>query len=198
LSESISINDIVNMITRLCKTCVITIIGSMGSGKSTLAFLLSYYLLYKKYLHEKAFMRKIEVSQIDFRNVEQYFETPNPSKINVFILEDASFLLTSRSKNTLALMNTICRVRHITRSDYNYIFVITHYSRAISPFLRASNVVFLTSISPAEINTLKELFSMGSLLDFLDYKLEHTDRYIYLVRLGAHEYIVDFTLSEKN
>jgi hypothetical protein len=127
------------------------------------------------------------------------FKTHYPCDVNIFILDDTSFLLNSRSLKTLSLLNAITRIRHITKTDYNYVFVIAHYSRSIAPFLRSAPTVFLTSIYPAEVMSLKELFRLSTLYDYMEdymFMLQQCRR-LYLVRILVYEEKIDFTLSEK-
>jgi hypothetical protein len=116
--------------------------------------------------------------------------------INILIFDDLSFILSGRNKQVNNFLNLITRIAHITQSDFNYIFFIGHYSKSISPFLRASNSVVLTSISHPEIGGLKELFTLSSLYDYLDYYTANPNRYIYLIKYHTYERIVDFTMID--
>jgi hypothetical protein len=203
--EFITIDSFIDTFIRLNpKTCLTVIIGQMGSGKTTLAWFLAMNI-FKYYYHDNKTVNIKEINVYrDFylnknTDVEGLFKTHYPYDINIYILDDTSFLLNTRSLRTLSLLNAITRIRHITKTDYNYIFVIAHYSRSIAPFLRSAPTVFLTSIYPAEVPTLKELFRLSTLYDYLEdymYILQHNRR-LYLVRVLAYEEKIDFTLSEK-
>jgi len=185
------------------KTTIVSILGQIGSGKTTLAWFLAMNI-FKYYYHDgkTVNIREINVYNDYYLNknldsVDSLFKTHYPCDVNIYILDDTSFLLNSRSLKTLSLLNTITRIRHITKTNYNYIFVIAHYSRSISPFLRSSPSVFLTSIYPAEIPSLKELFRLSTLYDYMEDYMLHPGRHIYIVRILAYEEKIDFTLSEE-
>jgi hypothetical protein len=194
LYETLTVESFIDTFIKLNpKTCVISIIGQMGTGKTTLAWFLAMNILKYYYRDNKIVnIKEINVYRDFYMNknltsVDELFKTPCNCDVNVYILDDTSFLLNSRSVKTLSLLNAITRVRHITGTDYNYIFVIAHYSRSISPFLRSSPSVFLTSIYPAEINSLKELFRLSTLYDYLEDYMLNPHRYLYLARIRFYE-----------
>lgn len=172
------------------------VLGKMGTGKTTFVKLFAEYIR-EYYRREHNVETAIMVfSGEDVFNLTEVEETLryDSSAVNVIILDDMSFILQSRTREVRALFNILTRVRHITESDYNYIFVVAHYSRSIAPFARGANLIVLTSISHPEIEGLKELFTLSSLYDYLEYVETHPRRYIYLIRYGVKELIVDFTL----
>jgi hypothetical protein len=174
------------------KTCTIAILGKMRTGKTTFALKLANFIkqYYKKY--ETSILFFTPQSLEDIESLE--FEIKhNANYVNVLIFDDLSFVISGYNNLVRNFLNLVARIAHITLSDYNYIFFIGHYSRAISPFLRASNVVVLTSISHPEISALKELFTLGSLYDYLEYYSMYPKRYIYLIKYHVYERIVDFT-----
>jgi hypothetical protein len=178
-------------------TATVSIIGKMRSGKTTFAKLFAeyienyyesqgdsvYYMIYSPDVLEDIELLEIELNTLS-------------KDINIIIFDDLSFIVSGRNRHVNNFLNLITRIAHITQSDYNYIFFIGHYSRSISPFLRSSNCVVLTSISHPEIASLKELFTLSSLYDYLDYYTENPHRYIYLIKYHVYERIVDFTLED--
>jgi len=175
-------------------TATISIIGKMRSGKTTFARLFAEYIAnhYRRegdsiYLgvFDPESLKDISTLELEIFDKSQ--------DINILIFDDLSFIASGRNKLVNNFLNLITRIAHITHSDYNYIFFIGHYSKSISPFLRASNCVVLTSISHPEIRGLKELFTLSSLYDYLDYYSENPHRYIYLIRYHTIERIIDFT-----
>jgi hypothetical protein len=193
LSESISIRELFRDIIEYSpSTSTIAIIGKMRTGKTTLAFKLAYFI--------KQYYKKLDTSiqvytpdQLEDISKLEYEIRKNANYVNVLIFDDLSFVVSGYNRLVRNFMNLITRIAHITYSNINYIVFIGHYSRAISPFLRSSNVVFLTSISHPEIEALKELFTLSSLYDYLYYYEKHPKHYIYLVRYHTIERIVDLT-----
>lgn len=177
-------------------TSTVAIIGRMRSGKTTFARLFSEYIR-KQYeakgytvyygLFNPSYIERVE-------ELEQRI-AQNSQDINILIFDDLSFKLSGNSKFSRDFFNMITRIAHITQSDYNIVFFIGHYSRAIAPFLRASNIVVLTSITHPEIQGLKELFTLSSLYDYLYYYENNPRRYIYLIRYHTFERIIDFTIE---
>jgi hypothetical protein len=181
----------------LPSTSTISIIGRMRSGKTTFAKLFGEYIsnYYERQgdtvfymIYSPEALENIELLEIELNTLSK--------DVNIIIFDDLSFIVSGRNKQINNFLNLITRIAHITNSDYNYIFFIGHYSRAISPFLRASNCVVLTSISHPEISSLKELFTLSSLYDYLDYYTENPRRYVYLIKYHTYERIVDFTLDD--
>ena len=186
--------DILNTIPT---TSTIAIIGKMRSGKTTFAY------LFANYIRDYYASRNYTVCSLVFnpgdlenpREIESKISI-NSRDVNIIVFDDLSFIISGYNKLVRNFLNLITRIAHVTLSDYNYVFFIGHYSRAISPFLRASNVVVLTSISHPEISALKELFTLSSLYDYLDYYSENPKRYIYLVKYHVYERIIDFTIEK--
>ena len=178
-------------------TSTISIIGRMRSGKTTFAQLFANYI--KEYYERQGdtvfyMMYQPEaLEDLELLETEIHYLSRD---INVLVFDDLSFIVHGQSKIVKNFLNLITRIAHITGSDYNYIFFIGHYSRAISPFLRASNCVVLTSISHPEIQSLKELFTLSSLYDYLYYYEIYPKRFIYLIKYHVYERIVDFTLED--
>ena len=177
-------------------TSTVSVIGKMRSGKTTFAtmfadFIRDYYerqgdtVFYAVYNPDM--LEDLELLEMEIRYLSR--------DINILIFDDLSFVVQGQSKIVKNFLNLITRIAHITGSDYNYIFFIGHYSRAISPFLRASNCIVLTSISHPEISSLKELFTLSSLYDYLYYYEIYPKRYIFLIRYHVYERIIDFTVD---
>jgi len=177
-------------------TSTVSVIGKMRSGKTTFAtmfadFIRDYYerqgdtVFYAVYNPDM--LEDLELLEMEIRYLSR--------DINILIFDDLSFVVQGQSKVVKNFLNLIARIAHITSSDYNYIFFIGHYSRAISPFLRASNCIVLTSISHPEISSLKELFTLSSLYDYLYYYEIYPKRYIFLIRYHVYERIIDFTIE---
>jgi len=194
---SVSIKTLFNEILEsIPTTSTIMVIGRMRSGKTTFAKMFSDYI--EEYYKNRGYNVLYAVftpSMIDdLAFIEQYI-TDNSQDINILIFDDLSFKFSGNTRISREFFNMITRIAHITNSDYNFVFFIGHYSRAISPFLRASNVVVLTSITHPEIASLKELFTLSSLYDFLYYHELYPKRYIYLLRYHTFERIIDFTIE---
>jgi hypothetical protein len=178
-------------------TSTTAIIGKMRTGKTTFAGLFAGYIVdYYESQGDTVYFDIFPPDKLaDLKYLELEINTLSKD-VNVLIFDDLSFIVSGRNKHVNNFLNLITRIAHITFSDYNYIFFIGHYSKSISPFLRASNCVILTSISHPEINSLKELFTLGSLYDYLDYYTENPNRYIYLIKYHVYERIIDFTLED--
>ena len=185
--------DILNSIP---ETSTISIIGKMRTGKTTFALNFADYI--RRHYNDMNYSTSLMVfSPEDLENVDLIEKKiiSNSRDINIMIFDDLSYIISGYNKLVRNFLNLITRIAHVTLSDYNYIFFIGHYSRAISPFLRSSNVVVLTSISHPEISALKELFTLGSLYDYLEYYSMYPKRYIYLLRYHTYERIIDFTVN---
>jgi hypothetical protein len=195
--SGIKVEELFNEITQyIPSTSTITIIGRMRSGKSTFARLYSEYLK-KRYESQgyTVYYTLFDPQMIDrIEELEQWIRD-NSQDVNILIFDDLSFKFAGNSKFSRDFFNMITRIAHITLSDYNYVFFIGHYSRSISPFLRASNVNVLTSITHPEISGLKELFTLSSLYDFLYYHETNPKRFIFLIRYHTFERIIDFTID---
>lgn len=178
-------------------TATIAIIGKMRTGKTTFATLFANHI--KNHYEKQGDTVYLDVfAPTDLANLESLeSRLRNQSKdVNVLIFDDLSFIAAGRNKFVNNFLNIITRIAHITQSDYNYIFFIGHYTTALSPFLRAANSVVLTSISHPEIPALKELFTLSSLYDYLEYHTQYPNRYIYLIKYHVHERIIDFTIED--
>ena len=177
-------------------TCTISIIGRMRSGKTTFSRLFADYIA-KRYERQGYTIYRVEFDPNMINNLEELEEMirAGSQDVNIITFDDLSFKVTGNSKFSREFFNMITRIAHITLSDYNYIFFIGHYSKAIAPFLRASNVVVLTSITHPEIPGLKELFTLSSLYDYLYYYENNPKRFIFLLRYHTYERIIDFTIE---
>lgn len=178
-------------------TSTIAIIGKMRTGKSTFANLFGKYIIdYYTGQGDSVYFDVFYPADLEDLNSLESRLRSQSKDVNVLVFDDLSFIVSGRNKFVNNFLNVITRIAHITQSDYNYIFFIAHYTRALSPFLRSANCVVLTSISHSEISALKELFTLSSLYDYLDYYTEYPNRYIYLIKYHVHERIVDFTLED--
>jgi len=178
-------------------TSTVSVIGRMRTGKSTFSKLFALFI--RRYYESQGDDVYLDIISpdvlLDIELLEDMIRSAS-SDVNILIFDDLSFLVSGRSKAVNNFLNLITRIAHITNSDFNYIFFIGHYSKSISPFLRASNVVVLTSITHPEIGGLKELFTLGSLYDYLYYYTLYPKRYIYLIRYHTIERIIDFTQEQ--
>jgi len=178
-------------------TSTIAIIGKMRTGKSTFANLFANYIIdYYKNQGDSVYFDIFNPEELDDLEMLEFKLNTLSKDVNVLIFDDLSFVVSGRNKHVNNFLNIITRIAHITNSDYNYIFFIGHYSKSISPFLRSANCVVLTSISHPEIAGLKELFTLSSLYDYLDYYTDNVNRYIYLIKYHVYERIIDFTVEE--
>jgi len=178
-------------------TSTIAIIGKMRTGKTTFSVLFAEYIAnHYKEMGDSVYYKLYDPDRLKDLDLLEYELITKSEDINILIFDDLSFIISGRSKIVNNFLNLISRIAHITQSDYNYIFFIGHYSRSISPFLRSANSVVLTSISHPEVNSLKELFTLSSLYDYLYYYSEYPHRYIYLIKYHTYERIIDFTLSD--
>ena len=181
----------------LPSTSATVVIGKMRTGKTTFANLFARFIIgYYVAQGDSVYFDVFSPSDLqDLVSLESRLRSQSRD-VNVLVFDDLSFVVSGRNRLVNNFLNIITRIAHITQSDYNYVFFIAHYSRALSPFLRAANCVVLTSISHPEIPALKELFTLSSLYDYLDYYTLHPGRYIYLIKYHVHERIVDFTLED--
>jgi hypothetical protein len=194
---SLNIKTLFNeIIENIPTTATVAVLGRMRSGKTTFSKLFADHIEdYYKAQGYSVFYFVFTPSIIDnISTLTRYIEE-NSQDVNILIFDDLSFKLSGNTRQAREFFNMITRIAHITLSDFNYIFFIGHYSRAISPFLRASNVVVLTSITHPEIAGLKELFTLSSLYDFLYYHEIYPRRYIFLIRYHVFERIIDFTIE---
>jgi energy-coupling factor transporter ATP-binding protein EcfA2 len=185
-----------DIVETIPSTSTIAVIGRMRTGKSTFAHSFAKFII--DYYSSRKYTTSLQVfNPSDLENVERLENVimSNSKDVNILIFDDLSFIVSGYNKLVRNFLNLITRIAHITYSDINYIFFIGHYSRAISPFLRASNVVVLTSISHPEIGGLKELFTLSSLYDYLYYYSQNPKRYIYLIKYHVYERIVDLTIE---
>jgi hypothetical protein len=196
--EGPSVNELFReMLEYMPSTSTISVIGRMRTGKSTFSKLFGLYI--RRHYESQGDDVYLDIIRpdllLDIESLEDMIRSAS-SDVNILIFDDLSFLVSGRSKAVNNFLNFLTRIAHITFSDYNYIFFIGHYSKSISPFLRASNVVVLTSISHPEISSLKELFTLGSLYDYLYYYTLYPKRFIYLLRYHTIERIIDFTQDQ--
>jgi hypothetical protein len=177
-------------------TSTISVIGKMRTGKTTFATAFASYI--REHYERQgdtvfyAIYNPEMLEDLEFLEMEIYYLSKD---INILIFDDLSFIVQGQGRLVKNFLNLITRIAHVTESDYNYVFFIGHYNRAISPFLRASNCIVLTSISHPEISSLKELFTLSSLYDYLYYYEIYPKRYIYLIKYHVYERIVDFTIE---
>jgi hypothetical protein len=178
-------------------TCTVSVIGRMRSGKTTFSRLFADYIA-RHYEGKGYTVYRVEFDPNVINNLDELEQMirDNSQDVNIIIFDDLSFKLTGNTKFSRDFFNMITRIAHITLSDYNYVFFIGHYSKAIAPFLRASNVVALTSITHPEIPALKELFTLSSLYDYLYYYENNPKRFIFLLRYHTYERIIDFTIEK--
>ena len=171
----------------------------MRSGKTTFALNFANFIMkYYNDMHYSTSLLIFEPSDLEDVDLIEKRIINNSRDVNILIFDDLSFIVSGYNKFVRNFLNLITRIAHVTLSDINYIFFIGHYSRAISPFLRSSNVVVLTSISHPEIASLKELFTLSSLYDYLYYYSQNPRKFIYLIKYHTHERIMDFTVNKSN
>ena len=186
-----------DIIETIPSTSTIAVIGKMRTGKTTFALNFADYIRrYYNDMHYSTSLMRFSPEELENVDLIEKRIVSNSRDINILIFDDLSYIISGYNKLVRNFLNLITRIAHVTVSDINYIFFIGHYSRAISPFLRSSNVVVLTSISHPEISALKELFTLSSLYDYLDYYAENPHRYIYLLKYHVYERIIDFTVEK--
>jgi hypothetical protein len=134
---------------------IITTIGKMQSGKTTFSLHLGsifeewgYYCIYVN---------------SDFEEIVPYlhdFEFP------VYLLfDDISFYFTSFQKS-IPFQKFIARIYHFLKNKVIINFVL-HYSKAILPFLRLSDCIFLLSLTtPEELDALTKFFFPNDLWNY--------------------------------
>lgn len=169
----------------------ITITGFMGSGKTTLAQTISYY--FAELTKEPRTYRTVggKALQVIDKLSPKY---PKANRYLIIIFDDISYLLDSRSKQGKEALNKLFQIRHLTKKNAIAIFN-THYSRSTAPFIRATPVRILTSLTEAEIDAYRQqyLFTTSALWDYLYYLQKHPDRFIILVNAWGREKIIDIT-----
>lgn len=172
------------------------IIGSMSSGKTTLALTLAS-LFKRMHQNSECYITDVENMDIVISNLS------NLQKKNIAIIfDDVSLVIHRYSKE----LRRIFTIRHpsgdpLTALDKNIFLLFNcHYVRSIAPFLRASPLRILTSISEAEIRAYANeyLFTVSSLWDYLYYVRKYPERFISLFSVRGSEHVVDVTNVTRN
>jgi hypothetical protein len=131
------------------------ILGKMQSGKTTLA-------LYLASLYEKLGYQTIYLDGFFEENLPYLYDFDFPVNL---VFDDISFWFT-HFQQARAFLRYIAKVYHLIGNKVIVNFVI-HYSKAILPFLRIADSIFLTSLTTfEEYHALKKLFNTNYLLDF--------------------------------
>jgi len=81
------------------------------------------------------------------------------------IFDDISFYFTSFQKS-IPFMKYIAKIYHFVKNKLIINFVL-HYSKAILPFLRIADCIFLTSLTtPEELQAMEKFFFKDKLWDY--------------------------------
>jgi hypothetical protein len=166
------------------------IIGSIASGKTTLALTLSS--LFTKMFRDSRCYITTDLSYLDPNSINSL-----EGKYVAIVFDDVSNKIKRFSEHLTKLYS----IRHAENSPIKVInknvFMLfnCHYMRSIAPFLRATPLRILTSISESEIKAYSSeyLFTVSSLWDYLYYYYKYEDRYIILVSVRGKERIIDVT-----
>ena len=153
------------MLTYLDRTgfCGCLFIGMSGTGKTTMAKM----FLHK--IHEKKPQMVIHhYSRDDIQQMSKHIENLQQGLDHCLFYDDASFSLEKLRKDEInAIAQNLTYIRHQTKGKV-LVFLIIHYSKAISRFFRNVPFAFLTSISQEEVLSFQDVWPHGR-YKFRDY-----------------------------
>lgn len=143
--------------------CGCLFIGMSGTGKSTMAKM----FLHK--IHEKKPQMVLHHYQRDdIQQMSKHIESLQQGLDHALIYDDASFSLEKLKKEQInAIAQNLTYIRHQTKGKV-LVFLIIHYSKAISRFFRNVPFAFLTSISQEEVLSFQDVWPHGR-YKFRDY-----------------------------
>lgn len=136
-------------------------IGKQGSGKTELMRTLSHLIAHKfaKLHYNISFFGKEEL--LDFENTINKLTPTN----QIIILDDIAFLKASASTQKMDQVQQILGyIRHLPGGKDVRIILMKaiQYSKSIPPFLRQSDMTFLSTVDDSEIKNLLDLFGKHS------------------------------------
>ncbi|NIQ14298.1 MAG: hypothetical protein GTO02_07810 [Candidatus Dadabacteria bacterium] len=143
--------------------CGCLFIGMSGTGKSTMAKM----FLHK--IHEKKPQMVIHhYERDDIQNMSKHIEGLQQGLDHALLYDDASFSLEKLKKEDVnAIAQNLTYIRHQTKGKV-LVFLVIHYSKAISRFFRNVPFAFLTSISMEEVHSFQDVWPHGR-YKFRDY-----------------------------
>lgn len=153
-----SVREIVRMVQSL-DVVKINVIGQPGSGKTTFALALSCLI---HQISEKEFKVPFAVKHFSKDELLEFEKTlSNLEAVNwILIFDDVSFLNSIVSKHKIEeLKQRFTEIRHIKRDgievDVKIITIfITHYTLAMTKYLRQSQFAYYTSIGSSEFENM--------------------------------------------
>jgi len=136
--------------------CGCLFIGMSGTGKSTMAKM----FLHK--IHEKKPQIVIHHYQRDdIQQMSSHIDTLQQGLDHALMYDDASFSLEKLKKEQVnAIAQNLTYIRHQTKGKV-LVFLVIHYSKAISRFFRNVPFAFLTSISMEEVHSFQDVWPHG-------------------------------------
>lgn len=136
----------------------------------------------------------------DLRYINSYLEQINMDRLEqgftraYIVFDDLSFLLQGNSKLTREFLNKIANIRHITNLKNIIIVNVSHYSRAVLPFMRISQARFLTSItSVEEYEAFSKFYRKNYLVEFMNmYQRDpRPGRFVLTNQLNVHRILIN-------
>ena len=143
--------------------CGCLFIGMSGTGKSTMAKM----FLHK--IHEKKPQIIIHHYERDeIQEMSKHIDGLQQGLDHALMYDDASFSLEKLKKEEVnAIAQNLTYIRHKTKGKV-LVFLVIHYSKAISKFFRNVPFAFLTSISMEEVHSFQDVWPHGR-YKFRDY-----------------------------
>jgi len=133
----------------------INVIGKQSTGKTELCRTLAHLIhTHSKFPYNISYFGKKEI--LDLENTVKKFTPTN----QLILFDDLSFLGANANKKQIDTIQAVLSViRHLEGGQdvRIIIFKIFHYTKSISPFLRANDMTFLSSVDDNEIKNLEDL-----------------------------------------